>query len=42
MPPLLLAASALALFWILLPFYGAILWALIIAVLFVPIYRPLL
>ena len=42
MPPLLLAASALALGWILLPFYGAILWALIIAVLFVPIYRPLL
>jgi predicted PurR-regulated permease PerM len=42
MPPLLLAVSALALGWILLPFYGAILWALIIAVLFVPIYRPLL
>jgi len=42
MPPLLLAVSALALGWVLLPFYGAILWALIIAVLFVPIYRPLL
>jgi predicted PurR-regulated permease PerM len=42
MPPLLLAVSALALGWILLPFYGAILWAIIIAVLFVPIYRPLL
>ena len=41
MPPLLLAVSALALGWILLPFYGAILWALIIAVLFVPLYRPL-
>jgi predicted PurR-regulated permease PerM len=42
MPPLLLAGSALALGWILLPFYGAILWALIIAVLFVPTYRLLL
>jgi predicted PurR-regulated permease PerM len=42
MPPLLLAASALALAWILLPFYGAILWALIIAMLFVPVYRRLL
>ena len=39
MPPLLLAVSALALGWILQPFYGAILWALIIAVLFVPINR---
>ena len=42
MPPLLLALSALALCWILLPFYGAILWALIIAMLFVPVYRRLL
>ena len=42
MPPLLLAATALALGWILLPFYGAILWAVIIAVLFVPVYRRLL
>jgi predicted PurR-regulated permease PerM len=42
MPTLLLAVSALALGWILLPFYGAILWALIIAVLFVPTYRLLL
>jgi predicted PurR-regulated permease PerM len=42
MPPLLLAVSALALGWILLPFYGAILWAVIIAVLFVPTYRLLL
>jgi predicted PurR-regulated permease PerM len=42
MPPLLLAVSALALGWILLPFYGAIMWALIIAMLFVPIYRWLL
>jgi predicted PurR-regulated permease PerM len=42
MSPLLLAVTALALCWILLPFYGAILWAIIIAVLFAPIYRWLL
>lgn len=42
MPPLLLAASALALGWILWPFYGAILWALVIAAIFVPVYRRLL
>jgi predicted PurR-regulated permease PerM len=42
MPPLLLALSALALCWVLLPFYGAILWAVIIAMLFVPVYRWLL
>lgn len=42
MPPLLLALSALALGWILQPFYGAILWALIIAILFAPLYRWLL
>ena len=42
MPPLLLAVSALALGWVLLPFYGAIMWALIIAMLFVPVYRALL
>jgi predicted PurR-regulated permease PerM len=42
MPPLLLAATALALAWVLLPFYGAILWALIIAMLFRPVYRRLL
>jgi predicted PurR-regulated permease PerM len=42
MPPLLLAVSALALGWILLPFYGAILWALIIAIVFMPVYRRLL
>jgi predicted PurR-regulated permease PerM len=42
MPPLLLGLTALALCWILLPFYGAILWALIIATLFVPVYRRLL
>ena len=42
MPPLLLAVSALALGWVLLPFYGAIMWAVIIAMLFEPIYRWLL
>lgn len=42
MPPLLLAASAMALGWILLPFYGAIMWALIVAMLFEPAYRLLL
>ena len=39
---MLLALTALALCWILLPFYGAILWALIIAILFAPVYRHLL
>jgi len=39
---LLLAGTALALGWILLPFYGAILWAVIIALLFAPLYRWLL
>ena len=33
---LLLIAVALALGWILLPFYGTILWACIIALLFAP------
>ena len=42
MPPLLLAASAAALVWILLPFYGAIMWAVIIAILFAPVHRRLL
>jgi predicted PurR-regulated permease PerM len=42
MPPLLLAISALALVWVLLPFYGAILWAVIIAMIFIPAYRRLL
>jgi predicted PurR-regulated permease PerM len=42
MPPLLLAVSALALGWVLLPFSGAIMWALIIAMLFMPVYRWLL
>lgn len=42
MPPLLLAATALALVWVLLPFYGAIMWAVIIAILFAPLHRWLL
>ncbi len=42
MPPLLMALSAVALGWILMPFYGAIMWALIIAMLFIPVYRLLL
>jgi predicted PurR-regulated permease PerM len=42
MLPLLLAVTALALAWILQPFYGAILWAIIIAVLFAPVYQRLL
>jgi predicted PurR-regulated permease PerM len=40
-PALLLAAVTLALCWVLLPFYGAILWAVIIAMLFAPVYRML-
>jgi len=39
---LLLIAVSLALGWILLPFYGTILWAGIIALLFAPVYRWLL
>lgn len=39
---LLLVAVSVALAWILLPFYGAILWGVIIALLFVPVYRWLL
>ena len=39
---LLLIVVSLALGWILLPFFGAILWAGIIALLFTPIYRRLL
>ena len=42
MPPLLLAATAAALGYVLLPFYGAIMWAVITAMLFVPVYRRLL
>ncbi|MDP1647665.1 MAG: AI-2E family transporter [Rubrivivax sp.] len=39
---LLLFAVSLAFGWILLPFYGTILWACIIALLFAPVYRWLL
>lgn len=42
MPPLLLAGTALALGWVLLPFYGSIMWSLIIAMLFMPVYLWLL
>lgn len=41
-PALLLLACALALGWILQPFWGAILWAVIVALLFHPLYRRLL
>ncbi len=40
--PYLLVVTALALIYILLPFYAAILWATIIALLFAPLYRWLL
>jgi predicted PurR-regulated permease PerM len=39
---LLLLAVTLALGWILLPFYGSIMWGGIIAMLFAPVYRRLL
>ena len=39
--PLLVAAVTLAFGWIVLPFYGPILWASIIALLFAPLYRRL-
>jgi predicted PurR-regulated permease PerM len=39
---LLLVLVSAALVWILLPFYGTILWATIIALLFTPLYRWLL
>ena len=38
----LLVGVTLALGWILLPFYGAIMWGAIIALLFAPVYRRLL
>lgn len=41
-PALLLLASALALGWILQPFWGAILWSVIVALLFLPLYRWML
>ncbi len=39
---LLIIAVSLAFAWILLPFYGAVLWGTVIAVLFVPLHRRLL
>jgi len=42
MPFLLLLASAMAFGWVLLPFYGAILWAVVIDVVFAPTFRRLL
>lgn len=39
---LLLAVVSLAFAWILRPFYGAVLWGAIIAILFAPVYRRLL
>ena len=42
LPLVLLLACALALGWILQPFWGAILWAVIIALLFLPLFRRLL
>jgi predicted PurR-regulated permease PerM len=39
---LLLVAITLAFAWVLKPFYGAILWAVVVAVLFAPVYRWLL
>jgi len=39
---LLLVGVTLALGWILLPFYGTILWGAIIALVFAPVYRRLL
>jgi predicted PurR-regulated permease PerM len=38
---ILLGVVSLALGWLLLPFYGTILWGLIIALLFTPVYRKL-
>jgi predicted PurR-regulated permease PerM len=39
---LLISAVSLAFIWILLPFYGAVLWGTVTAILFVPLYRRLL
>ena len=39
---LLLVAITLAFAWILQPFYGAVLWAVVVAVIFAPVYRKLL
>ena len=39
---MLLTAVTLAFAWVLYPFYGAVLWAVVVAVLFAPVYRRLL
>jgi predicted PurR-regulated permease PerM len=39
---LLLAAVTAAFFWILMPFFGAVLWAIALAILFNPLYKRLL
>ncbi len=39
--PVLIIAVSLALAWILLPFYGAILWGIVAAIVFAPLYRGL-
>ena len=39
---LLLVAVTLAFAWVLQPFYGAVLWAIVVAVIFAPAYRRLL
>jgi predicted PurR-regulated permease PerM len=39
---LLIVTVSLAFAWIILPFYGAVLWGTVIAILFVPLYRRLL
>ena len=39
---LLLTAATLAFAWVLYPFYGAVLWAIVVAVIFAPVYRRLL
>src|SRR6478735_2047991 len=39
---LLLTAVTLGFAWVLYPFYGAVLWAVVVAVLFAPVYRRLL
>ncbi len=38
---LLLACVSLAFFWLLIPFYGAVFWAAILAIIFHPLYRAL-
>ncbi len=37
----LIVAASLAMAWILLPFYGAILWGVVAAIMFAPLYRLL-